>query len=538
MGQVAQRRPGHASDWYLALAGVCSALIYAAILVRLPLVSIYSRPLLNLNSIPVSDWSTGLALLGCVAFLFGAYAIGARSAMGTPRRLTALLILAFPLLFTTLLVFTHPMSSTDVYDYLFRGRMLARYQANPFVQVPWDFRSDALIKYVAWKQAVTSYGPMWEGLSWIALRLAGESPAAPNAAAPAQLLTMIFAYKILAALGFLFCGAAIWWVAGRVAPAQRWLGVYIWLWNPLALWETVGAAHNDVWMAVFIVLAAGALGVKRGDKETATQAEQANYAPHLLRLFRQTLALLALIVGGLIKYVAFFFGPVALAAALRRIDGWRGRLGLVAIGGAACLGLVAIAYAPFWEGLATLQNVRDRRSLYTSSWLGTARVVLKGAMPEPRAEAIVAAASLALLLAGVIWATYSAWSEPDDTGRHMLWLSLWFVFVCNPWFQPWYAIWPLALAAAQPWRVRAVIGTAVLCATALASYVVGGLVLPALGMPDKSLGREFWMAAFITLPPLLVVGWPQLSSAGRAARRLPQSIAARRQRPVKSGHSS
>jgi hypothetical protein len=205
------------------------------------------------------------------------------------------------------------------------------------------------------------------------------------------------------------------------------------------------------------------------------------------------------------------------------------------LGAAGCLALVAVAYAPFWEGLATLQNVRDRRALYTSSWLGVARVVLKGFMPEPRAETIVAAASLALLLGGVIWATYRAWSDPDEVAGHMFWLSLWFMFVCNPWFQPWYAIWPTALAALQPQRARAVAGVAVLCVVALASYVVGGLVLPALNMPDKSLGREFWMAAFITLPPLLVLGWDHLGSAWRAVRRLPQSVATRRQRPVKSG---
>jgi hypothetical protein len=167
--------------------------------------------------------------------------------------------------------------------------------------------------------------------------------------------------------------------------------------------------------------------------------------------------------------------------------------------------------------------------------LGVLRVLLKDFMPEPRAETIVAAASLALLLAGVIWATYRAWSEPDDVSGHMLWLALWFVFVCNPWFQPWYAIWPLALAATRPSHRRTVAGVVVLCVTALASYVVGGLVLPALGMPDKSLGREFWMAAFITLPPLLVLGWGYLGVAWHTLRRLPQSVGTRWQRPVKTG---
>jgi hypothetical protein len=120
----------------------------------------------------------------------------------------------------------------------------------------------------------------------------------------------------------------------------------------------------------------------------------------------------------------------------------------------------------------------------------------------------------------------------------MLWLALWFLFACNPWFQPWYAIWPLALAAAQPWRTRATLAVVVLCVVALVSYVVGGLVLPALGLPDKSLGRESWMAALITIPPLLVLGWDRITRIGRAARRRIGASITGRSRPRASGHAA
>jgi alpha-1,6-mannosyltransferase len=521
----------------LALCGASSALVYAAILMRLPLTSIYTRALLNLNNIPLADWPTGAAVLGCAIFLFGAYVVGGLCvAGGMPTRRGGLLIAGIPLAFVALLLFAHPVTSTDVYDYLFRGRMLARYDANPFVTPPWEFRSDPLIKYVAWKLVVTSYGPLWEVLSWLTLRLAGEAPNAPLGPAEAQLLRMIFAYKALAALGFLLCGAAIWLGLRRAGPRMRRLGLYLWLWNPLALWETVGAAHNDVWMALFIVLAAAALSVRQGDRETGRQGESVSPSPDLpFSLSRSIGALLALTAGGLVKYVAFFFGPVALAAGLRRLPGPSARLRLIAAGGAACGALVALAYAPFWAGVATLQNIGDRRDLYTASWLGVLRVVLKQAMPEERAATVVAAASLALLFAGVVWATWRAWREPENVAGHMLWLALWLLFVCNPWFQPWYAIWPLALAAAQPWKQRAVAGVALLCAVSLVSYVVGGLVLPALGLPDKSVGREAAMAALITIPPLLVLGWDRLSRGWRALRRLPRAIGARRIDPMKSG---
>jgi alpha-1,6-mannosyltransferase len=521
----------------LALAGLSSALIYAAIMLRLPLLKTYAIPLLNLDNMPRSDWLTGALVLGCAAFLFGAYALGALVVAAGRSRISVPLVVGFALLFVALLLFTHPMTSTDIYDYLFRGRMLARYEANPFVAVPAQFGDDPLLTYVAWRQAPTAYGPLWEGLSWLAARLAGQSPDATESAPLAQLLALMFAYKSLAVLGFLLCGAAIWLALGRAAPEQRRLGLYLWLWNPLALWETVGAAHNDAWMALCIVLALWAFGWGSGVKGQGSGRldEISSASPSLqISLSSPMAALLALTAGGLIKYVAFFFGPVMLAAALRRLPAWRARVWLLALGGVACVALMVVAYAPFWAGLQTLQNVRDRRTFYTASWLAALQAVLAPALSTEQAQGIIAAAGLALLFAGVVWATYSAWNAPDDVAGHVLWLALWFLFVCNPWFQPWYLIWPLALVAVQPWRQRIVWGVVVFCATAIGGYIAGGWLAPALGLSDKSLGRESLMSALIYLPPLIVLGWARLLGGWRALRGVIQLLVTRGRSGLKS----
>src|SRR6185295_14935407 len=159
------------------------------------------------------DTMTGLALLLGVLLLFGAYALGAlalrprttddrrptiddhpflyggpsaaaQTTAGTeapPYRerrpkggLTLLALIGFPLLFLALLLWVYPATSVDLYDYLFRGRMLARYGANTFIQVPQDYSPDPLFDFVAWRHAVTAYGPVWEGLSWLTARLAGQ----------------------------------------------------------------------------------------------------------------------------------------------------------------------------------------------------------------------------------------------------------------------------------------------------------------------------------------------------------------------------
>ena len=118
---------------------------------------------------------------------------------------------------------------------------------------------------------MTAYGPLWEGMSWLTARAAGEYPNRLLYGQESQsqaLLHLMLAYKALAALGFLGCGAAIWLTLRRTAFEWRWLGLYLWLWNPLALWESLAAGHNDAWMAMLIVLAVGLLVPRHGDTET------------------------------------------------------------------------------------------------------------------------------------------------------------------------------------------------------------------------------------------------------------------------------
>ncbi len=189
---------------WLVLLGLGSALVYAAELVRFPLLSIYFFPLQNLDKLTRLGAPAGLALAGCVLLLFTGYAVGAllllraadapaSSGRGWPA---VLALIGFPLLFLALLMLVYPTTSTDLYDYLFRGRMLVRYEANTFVLVPQDYSADPLLPYVAWKRAVTAYGPLWEGMSWLTARLAGEAPGlvSPAAARDAELLRLLLAY--------------------------------------------------------------------------------------------------------------------------------------------------------------------------------------------------------------------------------------------------------------------------------------------------------------------------------------------------------
>jgi hypothetical protein len=492
----------------------------------LPLIS-YTCPTQNLDNLTRPDIMTGLALLLGVLLLFGAYALGALALQPTkdegpdirpssfvlrpsPFALRRLALVGFPLLFLALLLWVYPATSVDLYDYLFRGRMAARYEANTFIKVPQDFSADPLFDFVAWRQAVTAYGPLWEGLSRLTARLAGESPGAgPDRA---NLLRLMLAFKILGALGFLLCGAAIWGALGRIAPERRRLGLYLWLWNPLALWESAGAGHNEAWMALFIVLAVWAFSARQADKQTSRQAEAAldepvSLSPNLL-VSRSILAFLALTAGGLVKFLPLFLGPPLLSAALRQLPTWRERARLVLLGGLACLALAALAYAPFWAGWATFRNFGDRATLFTASWLATfqAELAARG-VAKALAQRIAATIGLWLLIGGTVWAAWRAWRAPRQVAAHALWLLLWFLLVCNPWFQPWYLVWPLALAAIQPWRARMLAGVGLLCCTALlACYVAWSFLRPQLGWNVESAQWNALLCALIYGPLLLALG--------------------------------
>ena len=257
-------------------------------------------------------------------------------------------------------------------------------------------------------------------------------------------------------------------------------------------------------------------------------------------------AFLALTAGGLVKFLALMFGPLLLCAALRQLPGWRARLRLVLVGGLICSAIVVLAYTPFWDGWGTLRNFSDRGTLFTSSWLAALQAPISlnavhallpgrdllalltwGQPSEALSQAIAVSIGLGLLVFGVLWASWRAWRAPDDVAAHALWLLLWFLFLCNPWFQPWYLLWALALVAIQPWRGRMVWAIGLFCCTAMLSYLAGVFLLPLLGWNVDGAEWNALTSALIYGPPLLALlwgRWPRLMRL-RPARLRRQALA-------------
>lgn len=498
------RETRSAVPWLLAI-GALSTALYALIWRCYPLLDLYAKQRFVLKNYTQSNPTTGAAMAAVAVALFALYGLGwyALRTRGQGGRGALALLLLFPALAVGLLLLTQPITSTDLYDYLFSGRMAARYGANTFVVPPNQYSSDSLYLYVVWRNAVTAYGPLWVAMSHFAAWLAGERPGAPDVT---QLLSLIFAYKLLAVLGYALCGAAIWLALGRIAPQHRRTGLYIWLWNPMALWETVAVGHNDVWLILPIVLAVW------------LAAPSARAPREQVGLARPWWAMVSLTLGALIKYLALLYAPLVLVSSLRRMPTWRRRTQLLVLGGLACAALIVLAYAPYWAGADTFINFANRKSLYNATWLAAARPLLVAPFGEEGAKDVASGAGMALLVLGALWATWRSFRAPELLARHMIWLTLWFFFVANPWFQPWYALWALALVALVPGLRHTAWAVALMCMTGTLTYMATTFVLPRWGLHETESLWHVLLSALVYGPPLLVLAWGWAAPRwGRAA---------------------
>ena len=198
------------------------------------------------------------------------------------------------------------------------------------------------------------------------------------------------------------------------------------------------------------------------------------------------------------------------------------RLRFLLLTGLASIALVAIAYAPFWRGLETL-SIERRQGLMTSSLPAAAWAILQGPWgPETAGQRIsLAAAGLTALFA--LWQAVRAWRDSD-------WLSfssaafnilMFYLLLTCLWFQNWYAVWPLALAALFPpgyeVRLAVLLGYAALAKPLLFEP----LWLWQRPLPPKP-WRELRLGPAVMLLPWLYVlyAWlqPRLPRRSRAPR--------------------
>jgi len=327
-----------------------------------------------------------------------------------------------------------PILCNDMFNYLLFGNLEAQRHISAMTATPAVLLSDSFQQWIgdAWRTAPCVYGPLSLGQFTLASRLGG-GPVVPSLVVyKISVLAISVAWLLLCAVGARLAGAG---------PGSR-QAFWLLACNPLWLLEVPGQGHNDGLMAVLVL---GAV--------LASRAE------------RPLWSTVALAFAAAVKFVALVpFAFVLLWMLLKAPGSWQRRVGAVAVHGTIFLGILALCYAPIWEGWSTIT--------YPLSFVTAPRlhasfldVVSRGTSWAGRAwseAAVRAANAVAWLIVAGLAATWVRdwrfrdrdWRVPWETSLRVLLLYL---LLVKGFSLPWYLLWLLPLLVAVDdrrwWRV-------------------------------------------------------------------------------------
>ncbi len=401
--------------------------------------------------------------------LIGGYALGGWSAARLKGWKAWGLIVGTAFLSAGVLVFLYPFDASDIFDYIMHGRLLALYNANPYKVTAAALPLDPFYPYVGWVKSTSPYGPFWLQLSALTVRIAGDSIAGN-----------VIAFKLLNGIFYTISAGLVAAILHYQNPARTLVGVWMFACNPLVLYETFGHGHNDITLTACLL---GSVWFMLGR--------------------RFTLAALALVCGALFKHVTLLVLPVVVIFALANQDNWKKRLQYLANTGIACIALIAFAYQPFWEGWKTI-DLSARMYLYTTSLPSIVHTQLRDLVDlTTLSQAIsLAAAIITLAVALVIACLFVREKSWMSYPKAALTIMLFYLLVTCLWFQQWYAVWLIGLAALLPLGRLTFIGY-------LLSFWVMTKVLvfapPLLWVRPlaKAQYREFWLSVGVMGVPWL-----------------------------------
>ena len=448
----------------LGAVALASLVLYILLALRYPLWPSLVEPRASWTSMVEATWLSAayhlLIYLGLILLYLLALRLLTPSELenNPPNQGKVLLILVSWLVCSVTLMFVAPAGeSHDIFDYLFRGRMMTEYQANPLVDVPKSFGlSTPYARYLAWWKYVDTYGPVWEASSaavsngvrqvtdWLGW-WSEDYPVCPKSPESCRLLVVyVTGYRLLA---ISLTGLSGWLIASIVKRRQislSPLALAAWLLNPVTLIATAVGGHNDAVMLVLVLL-----------------------SWWLLQRQSPFLAMLALIVAAHVKLTALIWLP---ACALWIV--WRWGWGRALKVGLASVisGLVLswLLYAPFggWQTLPRMLNERSE-FLANSGWrVLYHQLIYRWDWSRQNAHQLSTSLPNWLFAVGALiiplWAfnfRSKRWRNastitPAEADR-ILWrvliaTSMLYLLVGSFWFQHWYVLWVLAPAVLLP----------------------------------------------------------------------------------------
>ena len=447
----------------LGILSLASFILWLLLAKQYPLAPSLDEPRATWASMAGATWSNAIYHLLIYIGLFLIYVLVLRILPTSDpedklvkRRQNWLIILTW-LVFSGVLLFAAPAGeSHDIFDYLFRGRMITEYNANPLVDIPDDFDlSTPFTRYLAWRKYVDTYGPVWEfssaaianGVHYVTDKFGWwdeNYPVCPKSPESCRLLIVyITSYRLLEIALTGISGWLIYRIVENTHSQLAPMALAAWLLNPLTLISTAVGGHNDAVMLVFVIL-----------------------SWWLLQRRRPILALLALIVGAHVKLTALIWLPTSALWIIWRW-GWRRTLKICLI--SVTIGVVIswLFYMPF-GGWQTLPQMLSERSkfLANSFWR-----ILYHQLNYRWNWSLENARQLSTILPSVL-ASAGAFIVPlwmfnfrpkrwrrvetvDPNQEVILWhtltaVSMLYLLVGSFWFQHWYILWALAPTVLMP----------------------------------------------------------------------------------------
>jgi len=423
-----------------------------------------------------SFYSAGLLIV--LIFLFVVYFHLLRGVRLQPQPDARLaMILAGVLLFSLPLVLCPYLFSTDIYSYIIYGRIAALYGGNPAISAPIAYAHDTFFPYlIAWQSTPSVYGPVWalfsHGLTLVVER-AGGAP-----------WLYLLAYKLAMLAAHMANTVLIWLIVRAWRPGRQAYAALLYAWNPVALIEFVGSAHNDALMICLILLAV--LCTQRG---------------------YWRVAVVALLAAGLVKWIAVVLLPLWAMFWLRRQTTWRERWMVAGQTAAIVIVGATLLYMPYGQVLKSIgAPLRNQSGMRAENSLGALAIrggqtalvwlgVVSARDPDwrPAAETVVSWCSKSLVLMAWLVALYIVWRRP--TFERLLQAACWLLLallLIAPIFRVWYVTWVLALVALLSWRP--------------AGRVISSLVAAAPFMYVQA-EAPAWLDALIFLPVLLLLAY-------------------------------
>jgi hypothetical protein len=327
-----------------------------------------------------------------------------RIADGADRRHALMVILGGAVLMRLALLFVEPYLSTDIYRYVWDGRVQAA-GINPYRYMPAapevsHLRDPAIFPNINRPDtAVTIYPPVAQAI-FLAVTRFGESVVAMKLGLLAlEAATVVLLLALLRRLG---------------RPATR---VAAYAWHPLPIWEIAGSGHIDI--AMCTLLMAGLLLFLHG---------------------RTLLAGVAVTLGALVKPTALLALPVFWRP-------WNWRLPLVV---ALTIILAYLPYLSVGSGvLGYLWGYLDEEGFASGSGFNLLWLMERFAGPVPGAVRIYVAASAAIMGGLALAIAFRKDRSAETSVACLGWLLAIFLVLASPHF-PWYFVVLVPLLALRP----------------------------------------------------------------------------------------